>query len=134
MTDAVVSRYRNITVLFIEGVDKDTLYRLKKHVDKERLFINREFIPMPYSRIRDQILACPYGSVFVYTNYRRLRNGGMTADVVGEGEGFLLPMELYLSADRIYVSDRKCRGMFRADKHRQNFVGEMVSRRTLIGY
>jgi hypothetical protein len=134
MTDAVVSQYRNITVLFIEGEDKDTLYRLKKNVDKERLFINRAFIPMPYGEVRDQILACPYGSVFVYTNYRRLKNGGMTADVVGEGEGFLLPMEMYLSADRIYVSDRKCRGMFRADKNRGCMVGEMVSRRTLVGY
>lgn len=132
MSDNSRPRYRGLTVLLIEGQDKDTLYRLKKNVAKERLFINHKFNPFQPGGIEAELDRLPDGSVFVYTNYRNFtRDGGRFrySDV-----NLCFPVTLEYAADRLYIGNKKCRGMFTSIRSRYGWTGERVSRRDLIGY
>lgn len=132
MSDNSRSRYRGLTVLLIEGQDKDTLYRLKKNVAKERLFINHKLSPFQPGGIEAELDRLPDGSVFVYTDYRNFTRDGVRFRCAGVDLCF--PATLEFAADHLYIGNKKCRGMFTCIRCRYGWTGERVSRRDLIGY
>lgn len=132
MSDQTGVRFFNFKLLLIEGEDKDTLYLLKKHLGKERVIVNRQFIFNDPADLRRQISAVPDGTAFVYTHFRRLMTHNMLADGFGVGEGFPIPYMLHQEVNRIYIGYKKCRGMFLCLKHRTAKPGVLVPRHELI--